>query len=92
MGFKPLMFFVLPMFYPILYALKVVVLNPVESTMKSDSNPATGNADKKINLCKIGVISGLLKSFEGALKCGTCSICPFSVAFWKRLYARRLDN
>jgi hypothetical protein len=44
--------FVCPCFNP-LYTRDVVVLNPVESTMKSVSNPTTDNADKKTNLRKI---------------------------------------
>ncbi len=64
----------------------------VESITKSVSVPATCKADKYTNWCKIGIISGLLKILEGVLKCGARSICPLSVAFWKRLYALRLDS
>jgi hypothetical protein len=38
-----------------LYALKVVILNPVKSFAKSVSIPATGKAGMKTDLCKIGV-------------------------------------
>ncbi len=74
------MFFALPMFHLIVY-LECGCSKSVESTMKSGSNPVTGNADKKIHVCKVGIISRLLKSFDGALKCGAFSFCPFSVAF-----------
>ena len=70
----------------------MVVLNTIESTTKSVSNPATGNADKKANLYKIRVMSRSLKSFDGVLKHDACSVYPFPVVFLKRLYALRLDN